>query len=259
LEVIRPQGAVPSVETCIRGETSSSYGEATGVIGIVNNVWSGQSSAGVRGINKGTGGSGFGVYASHAGTGHALHAEVPSRTEGYAGWFNGRVQVSGTLSKIAGSFKIDHPLDPSNKYLYHSFVESPDMKNIYDGVAVLDTTGEAWVELPDWFEALNRDFRYQLTAIGAPAPNLYIAKEVSPNGFKIAGGEPGMKVSWQITGIRRDPYAEKYRIPVEEEKPAAERGHYLVPEVYGLPIELSVERAQQAGAGPYRYGAIKKE
>jgi hypothetical protein len=77
------------------------------------------------------------------------------------------------------SFKIDNPLDPANKYLCHSFVESPDMKNVYDGVVVLDRKGKAEIELPDWFGALNKDFRYQLTAIGAPGPNLHIAEEIS--------------------------------------------------------------------------------
>jgi len=99
------------------------------------------------------------------------------------------------------SFKIDHPLDPANRYLHHSFVESPDMKNVYDGVVVLDDNGEAEIELPDWFSALNKDFRYQLTAIGAPGSNLYIAEEISGvttnnnnnSRFKVAGGTSGMK------------------------------------------------------------------
>ena len=59
------------------------------------------------------------------------------------GEFIGDVDVTGTLTKSAGSFKIDHPLDPENKYLSHSFVESPDMMNIYNGNVVLDATGEA--------------------------------------------------------------------------------------------------------------------
>jgi len=154
------------------------------------------------------------------------------------GFFAGNLGVAGTLSKGSGSFKIDHPLDPENKYLYHSFVESPDMKNIYDGVAVLDAGGEATVTLPSWFEALNRDSRYQLTAIGAPGPNLYIAEKISANRFKIAGGTPGMEVSWQVTGIRKDAYADMHRIPVEESKPAAERGRYLHPEAFGFPKEM---------------------
>ena len=59
------------------------------------------------------------------------------------------------------------------------------MKNIYDGVATLDAKGERWVELPGWFEALNKDFRYQLTPIGAPGPNLYIASKIEDNRFRI--------------------------------------------------------------------------
>jgi hypothetical protein len=157
-----------------------------------------------------------------------------------AGNFIGNVNVSGTLTKSAGAFKIDHPLDPANKYLTHSFVESPDMMNIYNGTALLDSNGEAWISLPDWFEALNRDFRYQLTAIGVPSPNLYVAEEVSGNRFKIAGGQPGGKVSWQVTGIRHDAYADAHRLAVEENKPEEDRGYYLNPEVHGQPAEKSI-------------------
>jgi len=157
----------------------------------------------------------------------------------FAGQFQGDVNVDGTLSKDAGSFKIDHPLDPANKYLYHSFVESPDMKNIYDGVAVLDANGEAWVELPEWFEALNADFRYQLTCIGGFAP-VFIAEEIRDNAFKIAGGRPETKVSWQVTGIRQDPYAMAHRIPVEQDKPEQERGFFRHPELYGQPDDLRI-------------------
>lgn len=88
--------------------------------------------------------------------------------------------VDGRLTKAAGSFKIDHPLDPANKYLLHSFVESPDMMNIYNGEVALDGLGKATVELPAWFEALNQDFRYQLTAIGSPR-----LTSTSPKRFEI--------------------------------------------------------------------------
>ena len=152
-----------------------------------------------------------------------------------AGWFDGNVQilgntstsgwmnvgsnltVGGTLSKAAGMFKIDHPLDPEKRYLCHSFVESPDMMNIYNGNVVLDESGEAWIGMPDWFEALNMEFRYQLTCIGEHAP-VYIAEEISENRFKIAGGDEVLKVSWQVTGVRHDDYAEANRIEVELDK-----------------------------------------
>ena len=141
---------------------------------------------------------------------------------------DGSVDVPGTLTKGAGSFRIDHPLDPENKYLAHSFVESPDMMNVYNGNVVLGEDGSAVVELPEWFESLNRDFRYQLTSIGQFAP-VYIAEGIQENQFKIAGGAPGLEVSWQVTGVRQDPFAEANRIIVEEDKPAAERGSLLHP------------------------------
>jgi hypothetical protein len=159
--------------------------------------------------------------------------------DGLAGLFQGKVDVIGFLRKAGGGFQIDHPLEPAHKYLSHSFVESSDMKNIYDGVVVLDENGEGRVELPEWFEALNFDFRYQLTAIGQPAPNLHIAREISNNRFNIAGGKPGMKVSWQVTGIRKDAWAQANPLIVEEEKPANERGYYRHPELYNQPRENS--------------------
>jgi hypothetical protein len=139
---------------------------------------------------------------------------------------DGNVEVNGTVNKRGGTFRIDHPLDPANKYLSHSFVESPDMKNIYDGVVILDARGEAVVDMPTWFAALNKDLRYQLTCIGGYAP-VYIAQEVEDNQFKIAGGTAGLKVSWQVTGVRQDAWANDHPIPVEEWKPIAEQGTYL--------------------------------
>lgn len=114
--------------------------------------------------------------------------------------------IFGTLSKGAGTFVIDHPLDPKNRLLYHSFVESPDVKNWYDGVATLNTQGEARVRLPSYFMALNTDFRYQLKPIGTPQPGLFVKNEIVDNYFVIGGGVPGAKVSWQVTGNRKDPY-----------------------------------------------------
>lgn len=165
-----------------------------------------------------------------------------------AGTFLGDVSVSGNLTKGSGSFKIDHPLDPENKYLAHSFVESPDMMNVYNGNVVLDERGEAWVEMPDYFEALNTDFRYQLTAIGAPGPNLYVATEIDGNRFRIAGGQPGSKVSWQVTGVRNDAFARHHRIEVEPLKPEEERGLYLHPEAFGLGDELHIRHAHDGRA-----------
>lgn len=199
----------------------------------------GSGGSGSSGGFDGTGGVFFGGCC--AGDGDGLLVFPGS---GIAAFFEGDVSVFGNLSKEGGSFKIDHPLDPGNKYLYHSFVESPDMKNIYDGVATLDGNGTAVVQMPEWFDALNRDFRYQLTAIGAPGPNLYISQEVSGNHFAIAGGKPGSKVSWQVTGTRQDAWANAHRIPVEEEKSAQERGYYMAPELFGQAPEKQIAYAR---------------
>ena len=155
----------------------------------------------------------------------------------------GDVNISGNLSKGSGSFKIDHPLDPANKYLYHSFVESPDMMDVYNGNITTDKHGLATVVLPDYFEALNRDFRYQLTVIGQFAQAI-VATEISDNRFTIRTDKPGVKVSWQVTGIRQDAYANAHRIQVEEEKPPQEQGRYLHPELFGASADKAVSAAK---------------
>ncbi|MBI2108571.1 MAG: hypothetical protein HYT93_00115 [Parcubacteria group bacterium] len=121
----------------------------------------------------------------------------------------GNVVVTGALAKGSGSFVIDHPLDPANKLLYHSFVESPDVKNIY--------------------------FRYQFSSLEKPSPNLYIKQEIRNNRFVISGGEPKIRVSWQVTGVRHDPYILKNPIIPEVEKGSNElvnKGEYVFPELY---------------------------
>ena len=169
----------------------------------------------------------------HSGT-NPLHPALYVRKEGIGGIsaiFDGHMMVNGELQKLSGSFVIDHPLDPANKLLAHSFVESPDMKNIYDGVVTLDSRGEATVTLPSWFGTLNKDFRYQLTCIGGWA-QVYISEEIRDNKFRISGGKPGLKISWMVTGIRQDPWAEQHRIQVERDKPANQIGKYLFEEYY---------------------------
>ena len=165
-------------------------------------------------------------------------------TRGFAGFFSGDVQVLGVLTKLGGSFKIDHPLDPENKYLSHSFVESPDMMNVYNGNITTDDNGLAVVELPAYFESLNRDFRYQLTVIGQFAQAI-VAEKVKNNRFTVKTSSPGVEVSWQVTGIRQDAWANKNRIQVEELKSETERGFYLHPESFGKEKERSIELANQ--------------
>ncbi len=161
----------------------------------------------------------------------------------------GNVSVSGDV--IAANIgaativsKIDHPEDPANKYLNHSFVESSERMNVYNGNIQLDAIGEAWVELPQWFEALNKDFRYQLTCIGGFA-QVYIAQEVQNNRFKIAGGTSGLKISWQVTGVRQDAFAKTHPLRVEEQKRPEEVGKYLQPEAFGLSSDNGIFYSKQ--------------
>jgi hypothetical protein len=203
------------------------YGTTTGVYAVSNTGDGVYTKAGTGGVAADVvnTGSGYGLIAGSSG--------------GYAGWFNGDVNVDGNLSKAGGSFKIDDPLDPANKYLYHSFVESPDMMNIYNGNVTTDAQGDAVVTLPEWFETLNRDFRYQLTVIGQFAQAI-VSGEVAGGQFSIKTDKPNVKISWQVTGIRQDAWANAHRIPVEVEKPEVERGFYLHPELYGAPEEKGV-------------------
>jgi hypothetical protein len=234
-------GVTVVADAAVTGTASSTDAGATGVYATS----AGKDSVAVFGEATGTDGTGgffegtaAGVYATAKSPARALVAEGDSLLSGTTeiegnGTVTGSLSVTGQVSKGGGAFKIDHPLDPSQKYLYHSFVESPDMMNIYNGTLTLDGQGRATVRLPGWFEALNRDYRYQLTAIGLPAPDLHIAQEVVDGTFAIAGGKTGQKVSWQVTGIRQDAWANANRIPVEADKSPADRGRYLHPELFG--------------------------
>ena len=227
------------------GANTATSGQATGVqgstlsptgIGVVG-VATAPGGNGIAGYNTSTTGNGIGVIgASNSPTGIAVKGG--NTAGGLAGLFQGNVTVSGNLNisgkltKGSGSFKIDHPLDPANKYLSHSFVESPDMMNVYNGNITTDRHGLATVILPEYFGAINRDFRYQLTVIGQFAQAI-VKQEIENNRFTIRTNKPSVKVSWQVTGVRQDAYAEANRIQVEEDKSASERGHYLHPELFG--------------------------
>lgn len=210
------------------------------------------ASFGVSGFSASP--SGTGVLATNSSTGEFVNLAGPtpfiidahtttttlfSVDSSGNGFLDGNLAVKGKLTKGSGSFKIDHPLDPANKYLSHSFVESPDMMNVYNGNITTDRHGLATVTLPDYFEALNQDFRYQLTVIGQFAQAI-VKREIENNRFTIKTDKPSVKVSWQVTGIRHDAYADAYRIPVEENKPSQEQGHFLHPELFGASEQQAI-------------------
>jgi hypothetical protein len=190
---------------------------------------------GTGGYFQGGIGGNRGIFA-----GDGIVAEAGS---GLAGYFGGNLEITGYIIAGRKDFKIDHPLDPANKYLVHASVESSEMKNIYDGVVTTDAEGEATVRLAEWFEALNTDFRYQLTVIGQFAEAI-VANEIQKHEFSIRTNLPNVKVSWQVTGVRQDAFAKAHPLVVEEEKEERLRGFYIHPELHGAPAEKQIEWAR---------------
>jgi len=233
------------------GLVTGTYGNASAVYGI---------SAGIRaGIFAAAGGSANtttlqGTYSGAAGNYDGigvLGIFAPAANYGYGvvgqgNWYgiyaNGNSGATGTKS-----FQIDHPKDPENKYLRHYSMESPEVLNMYRGNIILDANGEATVTLPDYFDAININFSYHLTSIGAQA-NLYIKEEVKNNQFKIAGGNPNQKASWQVFAERNDLYIQKNpeSKAVEVDKKIDDKGLYLKPELYNQPEEKGIFHRYQA-------------
>lgn len=227
--------ATTEIGTGVLGETRSGTG--------VSGTGGGESGAGVFGksstsSNHGSLGlrfrgvegvaansNGIGVYGQ-ADNGASSVGVYGTSLNGYAGRFIGNVRIDGnlnvlgTVTKGGGAFRIDHPLNPAREYLQHSFVESPEMMNIYNGNVRTDTRGFAVVRLPRWFQALNRSFRYQLTPIGSFAQAI-VWKKVAGNRFTIRTSKPHVEVSWQVTGVRHDAWANSHRVRVEIPKAAA--------------------------------------
>ena len=216
----------------VSGSTDATQGVTLGNgYGHYSLHFSAQPGGGVLGVSVlGSGVEGF-TFASIRDRPDVAAVRGES-ANGFAGLFVGRVRVTGHLQKAGGGFTVDHPQDPKNKYLSHSFVESPEMLNVYGGTVTTDRSGVARVRLPAYFEALNRDFRYQLTVIGQFA-HAIVSQEIRNNAFAIRTDAGRVKVCWQVTGVRKDAWAEANRIAVEEAKPKTERGRYLHPELYG--------------------------
>ena len=221
-------------------------GGGSGLAGAGLTAEGGNSSA----DNGGPGIAAFGGAGSGAGKtgGDGIFAQRGTGSNGApngrAGNFIGDVQVAGNFSVTgAKMFRIDHPLDPENKYLNHAAIESSEVLNIYSGNITTDANGDATVALPDWFEAVNRDFRYQLTVVGAFAQAV-VADEIKDNRFVIKSNSPNVKVSWQVTGVRSDAGMQKHPFKAEEDKTERERGYYLTPEVFNQPEEKSIDWAR---------------
>ncbi|MFD1210861.1 hypothetical protein ACFQ36_02240 [Arthrobacter sp. GCM10027362] len=200
-------------------------------------------------------GSAFGSVPDSAGV---LGENPGENPQGFASQVLATARVTGTLIKGGGSFTADHPLDPEHEYLSHAFIEAPEMLNVSSGTVTTGDDGAARVELPDYFEALNSDFRYQLTVLGHFAQAI-VAEEIEENAFTIRTDMPRVKVCWQVIGVRRDAWAAANRIPAEEDKADGERGRYLHPELYGKGREDGVHGGAGRGVLPERAAELVPE
>lgn len=221
---------------------------ARGVVGYSSGVGTygtgtGQSAVGVYGASNGT--TSYGVYGKGAGN-NAISIYGWGGTGVWAGYFSGDIYVAGTCwNGCLGPSKIDHPLDPENKYLTHAPVESSDMLDIYTGNVTTDSKGEATVVMPNWFEAMNRDFRYQLTIMSDDFAQARVSNKMKNNRFVVKTDKPNIEVSWLVTATRNDPYSRENAITVEEEKQNADKGKYLHPEAWGQPESQGIGYEQK--------------
>jgi trimeric autotransporter adhesin len=210
----------------------------------------GQYSPGGAGV-MGTGGGGIPIQSNDGPGGAFTGGNFAQNGDGvdavagtgYAAYFTGDVFISGSCFGGCSVVRIDHPLDPANKYFHHASVASSEMMNLYTGNVTTDAHGYATVQLPDWFEAINTDFRYQLTVIGQFAQAI-VSSEIQNHQFQIRTNVPNVKVSWQVTGVRQDAYAKAHPLVVEQQKEAQLQGFYIHPELYGAPPEKQIEWAR---------------
>lgn len=221
----------------VYGQSASAtgvYGVSTASQGVGRGVYGTGPITGVRGDGQLYGLYGFGTAASGA---RGVYAEAPGGNN-FGVYSQGNIYVSENLI-VSGnkSFMIDHPQYPSEKYLYHFNTEGPEPYNMYRGSVILDENGSARISLPDYFGSINIDFTYHLTPVGKWAP-VYVAEEIKENQFLISGGSPGLKVSWQVTAVRNDPWVRDKGYQAEVEKPEFEKGTYIYPEGYGKPAEM---------------------
>lgn len=212
---------------------SGNYGEVGGATSGVNAVAKSSQGNGIRGTAN-LGAAAFGVWGMS--------------TTGYAGYFSGKVNVTGELTAPSSAFRIDHPDDPENRYLQHSFVGADERLSIYTGNTTTDASGRATVRLPAYAEGLSGDFRYHLTVIGTFAQAI-VEQRVRDGRFVIRTSEPGVDVSWQVTGVRRDAFARRNPFRAEPAKRGLERGSLVRPGDLGRPASADFVAARPVARG----------
>ena len=125
----------------------------------------------------------------------------------------GNLHVANTLSKAAGSFKIDHPLPQKSNtnYLVHSFIEGPQADLYYSGKTQLQN-GLAIINIDSvsnmtegTFEALCRNIR----CFVANESNWDLVRGTVENNLLTIvsqNNDSSANVSWLVVGERKDKF-----------------------------------------------------
>lgn len=216
----------------VRGFTTDPEG-GYGVLGQAG-ISGGQGVA-LRAENVNAANASNAVEAVTNGPGSALLAQS-SNAASRAGTFNGDVVINGdlTVTGTKSGFRIDDPRAPTRRTLTHTPVETDVLTVTYSGNARTGADGRATVRLPEYAEALGTDWRYQLTPIGRFGQAI-VEREVRDGAFVVRTEHGDTKVSWTVTGTRRDPQARDAAIDPVTEKQGRARGRYLDPSLYGQP------------------------
>jgi hypothetical protein len=223
--------------------------DPVGGFGVIGQAGiSGGIGTGVRGENVNAANTGFGVEGTTNGAGAGIHGtETSSNPAALAALFDGNVRINGnlTVTGTKSGFRIDDPRDPVHRTLTHTPVESDALSVVYTGNVRTGRDGHATVRLPAYAAAVAGAWRYQLTPIGRFGQAI-VEREVRGGRFVIRTEYGGTKVSWSVTGLRRDAFARKHPFRAVQAKAGIERGRYLHPDLYGRPRFASVIRPVKA-------------
>lgn len=206
--------------------------DGSGVLGIAEV----DCLAGVSGIATAVDGVGVFGRADDGVNAAGIYGES---TTGHAGYFEGKVTTTGGIFSPAAFTQVDHPADPADRWYRQALMGSFEQVTVLSGNAVTGANGRAVVRVPAIFEQTHEDVRYQLTPIGRSAAP-FIARELADGRFTIDAGAEGVRISWQLTGLRADASARSRRLEVESPKRGDERGRYLEPELYGRTTARSI-------------------
>jgi len=164
----------------------------------------------------------FGISGSGIVGGTGTSAYVPIWTASGTNLQNSIMQqfestmiISGQLKAQTKSFKIDHPLDPQNKYLEHGSLEGPEHGIYQRGRG--SGYGPVTINLPSYFTALSED-SYSIVVTSRNNTQLYVTNS-NPNSFTVSRIGPFnfikkyIEFDYLIIGERND-----IKIEVEQTK-----------------------------------------